>query len=154
LNSLEGVFQFTLKDQSPSTLEEAQDFSYQIERNLEFEDYIYQVNLSQNNNPLESSDKDIIEIEPKLPKILEVKLMPPKRKWRTNFSNINDVLKFQRQHEPSEGLGMATHKKPNFEDSLFVLNTPMLENQDMSVLHLFCHRNEKNIGAYKLSWVS
>jgi hypothetical protein len=27
---------------------------------------------------------------------------------------------------------MATHKKPNFEDSLFVLNTPMLENQDMS----------------------
>jgi hypothetical protein len=27
---------------------------------------------------------------------------------------------------------MATHKKPNFEDSLFVLSTPMLENQDMS----------------------
>jgi hypothetical protein len=27
---------------------------------------------------------------------------------------------------------MATHKKPNFEDSLFVLNTPMLEDQDMS----------------------
>ena len=28
LNSLEGVLQFTLKDRSPSTLEEAQDFSY------------------------------------------------------------------------------------------------------------------------------
>jgi hypothetical protein len=27
---------------------------------------------------------------------------------------------------------MATHKKPNFEDSLFVLNTQILENQDMS----------------------
>jgi hypothetical protein len=27
---------------------------------------------------------------------------------------------------------MSTHKKPNFEDSLFVLNTPMLENKDMS----------------------
>jgi hypothetical protein len=27
---------------------------------------------------------------------------------------------------------MATHKKPNFEDFLFVLNTPMLEDQDMS----------------------
>jgi hypothetical protein len=27
---------------------------------------------------------------------------------------------------------MATHEKPNFEDSLFVSNTQMLENQDMS----------------------
>ena len=27
---------------------------------------------------------------------------------------------------------MATHKKPNFEDSLFVLDTSMLEDQDMS----------------------
>jgi hypothetical protein len=27
---------------------------------------------------------------------------------------------------------MATHKNPNFEDSLFVLNTLMLEDQDMS----------------------
>jgi hypothetical protein len=27
---------------------------------------------------------------------------------------------------------MATHKKPNFEDALFVLDTPMLEDQDMS----------------------
>jgi len=75
LNSLEGVLQFTLKDQSPSTLEEAQDFAYQIERNLEFEDYIHHVNLSHNNNPWESSDEDITEIEPKLPEILEVKLI-------------------------------------------------------------------------------
>jgi hypothetical protein len=30
LNSLEGVLQFTLKDRSPSTLEEAQDFACQI----------------------------------------------------------------------------------------------------------------------------
>jgi hypothetical protein len=27
---------------------------------------------------------------------------------------------------------MATHKKPNFEDSLYVLKTPMIEDQDMS----------------------
>jgi hypothetical protein len=40
LNSLEGVLQFTLKDRSPSTLEEAQDFACRIEQNLEFEDYI------------------------------------------------------------------------------------------------------------------
>jgi hypothetical protein len=27
---------------------------------------------------------------------------------------------------------MGTHKKPNFEDALFVLDTPMLEDQDIS----------------------
>jgi hypothetical protein len=132
LNSLEGVLQFTLEDRSPSTLEEAQDFPCQIERNLEFEDYIHQVNLSHNNNPWDSSDEDITETEPKLPEILEVKLMPPKRKWSTTFSNINNDLNISKQHEPSEDFGMSTHKRPNFVDSLFVLNTPMLENQDVS----------------------
>ena len=58
--------------------------------------------------------------------------MPPKRKWNTAFSNINNVSNILRQHEPSKDLGVASHKKANFEDSLFVLNTPMLENQDMS----------------------
>jgi hypothetical protein len=77
---LEGILQFTLKDRSPSTLEEAQDLAYQIEKNLEFEDYIHQVNLSQNNNPWESSDEDITENEPRLPEILELKPMPLKRK--------------------------------------------------------------------------
>jgi hypothetical protein len=79
-----------------------------------------------------SSDEDMTETEPMLPIILEVKLMPPKRKWSIDFSDINDVLNFSKQYEPYEGLGMATHKKPNFEGSLFVLNTPMLENQGMS----------------------
>jgi hypothetical protein len=58
--------------------------------------------------------------------------MPPKRKWSTAFLGTNNVLNFSRQHEPSKGLGMDTHKKPNFEDSMFVLNIQMLENQDMS----------------------
>jgi hypothetical protein len=132
LNSLEGVLQFTLKDRSPSTLEEAQNFACQIEQNLEFEDYINQVNLSHNNDPKESSNEDVPEAEPKFLEILEVKLMPPKRKWNTAFSNTNNVLNASIQHKPSEDLGMATHKKPNFEDALFVLDTPMLEDQDMS----------------------
>jgi hypothetical protein len=82
-----------------------------------------------NNDPRESSDEDVTEAKPNFPKILEVKLMPPKRKWNIAFSNTNNVLNVSRQHKPSEDLGMATHKKPNFEDSLFVLNTPMLEDQ-------------------------
>jgi hypothetical protein len=132
LNSLEGVLQFTLKDRSPSTLEEAQNFACQIEQNLEFEDYINQVNLLHNNDPKESSDEDVPEAEPKSLEILEVKLMHPKRKWNASFSNTSNVLNVSRQYEPSEDSGMATHKKPNFKDSLFVLNTPMLEDQDMS----------------------
>jgi hypothetical protein len=132
LNSLEGVLQFTLKDRSPSTLEEAQDFAFQIEHNLEFEDYIHEVNLSHNNDPKESSDEDVTEAEPKFLEILEVKLMIPKRKWNTTFSNTNNVLNSLIQHKPSKDLGMATHKKLNFEDALFVLDTPMLEDQDMS----------------------
>jgi hypothetical protein len=58
--------------------------------------------------------------------------MPPKRKWSTSFSNINNVSNVSRQREPFEDLGVATHKKPNFEDSLFFLDTPMLENRYMS----------------------
>jgi hypothetical protein len=45
LSSLEGTLQFTIKDCSPATLEEAQDPAFQIERNLEFEDYIHQRDL-------------------------------------------------------------------------------------------------------------
>jgi hypothetical protein len=132
LNSLEGVLQFTLKDRSPSTLEEEQDLASRIEQKLEFEDYINQDNLSQNNDPKESSNEDVPEAEPKPLEILEVRLMPPKRKWSTTFSNTNNVLNASIQHKPSEDLGMATQKKHNFEDALFVLDTPMLEDQDMS----------------------
>jgi hypothetical protein len=102
LNSLEGVLQFTLKDRPPSTLEEAQDFACQIEKNLEFENYIHQIIFSHNNDPRESSDEDVTRAELKFPEILEVKLMPPKRKWNTTFSNTSNVLNVSRQHEPSE----------------------------------------------------
>jgi hypothetical protein len=132
LNSLEGVLQFTLKDRSPSTLEEAQDLASRIEQKLEFEDYINQDNLSHNNDPKESSNEDVPEAEPKPLEILEVRLMPPKRKWSTTFSKTNNVLNASIQHKPSEDLGMATQKKHNFEDALFVLDTLMLEDQDMS----------------------
>jgi hypothetical protein len=132
LNSLEGMLQFTLKDRSPSTLEEAQDLASRIEQKLEFEDYINQVNPSHSNDPKESSNEDVLKAEPKPLEVFEVRLMPPKRKWSTTFSNTNNVMNALIQHKPSEDLGMATQKKPNFEDALFVLDTPMLEDQDMS----------------------
>jgi hypothetical protein len=132
LNLLEGMLQFTLKDQSPSMLEEAQDLASRIEQKLQFEDYINQVNPSHSNDPKESSNEDVLEAEPKPLEVLEVRLMPPKRKWSVAFSNTNNVMNALIQHKPSEDLGMATQKKPDFEDALFVLDTPMLEDQDMS----------------------
>jgi hypothetical protein len=129
VNSLEGMLQFTLKDRSPSTLEEAQDLASRIEQKLESEDYINQANLLHNNDPKESSNEDVPEAEPKPLEILEVRLMPPKRKWSIAFSKTNDVLNASK---PSEDLGMVTQKIHNFQDALFILDTPMLEDQDLS----------------------
>jgi hypothetical protein len=69
--------------------------------------------------------------------------MPPKRKWSTAFPNTNNVLNASIQHEPSKDLGMATQKKHNFEDALFVLDTPMLEDQDMSEADKFEETNPR-----------
>jgi hypothetical protein len=70
LNSLGGLLQSTLKDRSPSTLEEAQDLAYKIEKNIKFEDYICQVNLSCNNDLWDTSDA--LVVEPETPKVFEV----------------------------------------------------------------------------------
>jgi hypothetical protein len=65
---------------------------------------------------------------------LELENNALQRKWSVGFSNMKDALNFSRQHEPYEGLSMATREKPNFEDSLFILTTPnqIQESQDMS----------------------
>jgi hypothetical protein len=101
LNSLEGILQFTLRDRSPSTLEEAQYLAYQIERNLEFEDYIYQVNLSRSDDLLDPGDEFVTE--PKLPEIFQVELTPPKRKWSFSHTHVQDRLlqEFPVEIEPS-----------------------------------------------------
>ena len=78
LNSLEGVLQFNLRDRLPSTLEEAQDLAYQIERNLEFEDYICHINFSRKDD-LKDPDDGVVT-GPELLEILQVELTPPKRK--------------------------------------------------------------------------
>jgi hypothetical protein len=46
LSSLEGTLQFEVRDRSPTTLEEAQDMAFQIERNLDFDDFIEQRNMN------------------------------------------------------------------------------------------------------------
>jgi hypothetical protein len=82
--------QFTLRDRSPSTLEEAQDLAYQIEKNLEFEEHICQVNPSPGNDILDPSDDSITET--KLPEVFQVEPMPLKRKWSFSHAHLQGSL--------------------------------------------------------------
>jgi hypothetical protein len=89
LDSLEGLLQFTLKDRSPSTLEEAQDLAYQIDRNLEFEEYICQINLSCSDDLWDTGDA--LVAEPEAPRIFEVEFTPPKRKWSFSHTDAQNT---------------------------------------------------------------
>jgi hypothetical protein len=97
LDSLEGTLQFTLKHRLLSSLDEAQDFSYQIEENLRFEDSIHQINLLYNNDSWEPNNEGIVETEPNLPEILEVESSAYPRKWSTRSTNIQDVSLFSQE---------------------------------------------------------
>jgi hypothetical protein len=142
LNSLEGILQFTLKDRSPSTLEEAQDFSYQIEENLKFEDYIHQVNLCTITTPGDLVMKIITETEPNLPEILEVKPMVLKRKWSTSHTNVQDVPLWEPPMEVEPFQDIFPHKNEEIEASL-----PQIYKDDLlEEVSLFVHQVE-NVGS-------
>jgi hypothetical protein len=95
---LEGIFQFTLKHWSPSTLDEEQYFSSQIEENLKFEDSLHQIKLLYNNDPCGSNDEVITESEPNLLYLLEVKpsALP---KWSTHSTNMQYVSLFSQEKD-------------------------------------------------------
>jgi hypothetical protein len=86
LSSLEGTLQFNVKDRSPTTLEEAQDLAFQIERNLDFDDYIHQRNLTQNCELWDPGNEPMVKPEP--PRILQVELAPTKRKWSLSHESV------------------------------------------------------------------
>jgi hypothetical protein len=124
LSSLKGILHFKVKDRSPATLEEAQELAFEVERSLEFDDFIEERNMYF--EPWNPDDESAPE--PENPSILQVELAPGKRKWSTAFSKTDDVLNASK---PSKDLGMVTQKIHNFEDALFILDTPMLEDQDL-----------------------
>jgi hypothetical protein len=84
LSSLEGSLHFNVKDRSPTTLEEAQDLAFEVERNLDFDDYIQQRNL--NCEVWDSGDEPMAE--PEDPSILQVELAPTKRKWSLSHESV------------------------------------------------------------------
>jgi hypothetical protein len=73
LFSLEGDLHFKVKDQSPTTLEEAQELAFEVERKLEFEESIM------NFEAWDPGDEPMLE--PEDPSILQVELPHTKRKW-------------------------------------------------------------------------
>jgi hypothetical protein len=81
LNSLEGILQFSLKNQFPTSLEEAQDVSFQIEENIKFNDSIHQVNFFNNDDIWEMNKESMGGLEHKLKEILEEENNTFPRKW-------------------------------------------------------------------------
>jgi hypothetical protein len=113
LSSLEETLQFNVKDRSPTTLEEAQDMAFQIERNLDFDDYIEQRNL--NCELWDPGNEPMAEPEP--PSILQVELAPAKRKW--SLSHKSDIPSQEpplKKAHPEDKDWDASHK--NLEPSL------------------------------------
>jgi hypothetical protein len=73
LSSLEGDLHFEVKSRSPTTLEEAQELAFEIERKLDFEEFVMNC---------ESWDPgDELMLEPEDPSILQIELPHTKRKW-------------------------------------------------------------------------
>jgi hypothetical protein len=123
LSSLEGTLQFNIKDRSPTTLEEAQDLAFQIERNLDFDDYIQQRNLTQNCELWDPSNEPIVKPEP--PRILQNELAPAKRKWSLSHESVvsSQEPPLKRGH-PEDEVGDVSPKniEPNLPEdfSLFI----------------------------------
>jgi hypothetical protein len=73
LSSLEGDLHFEVKSRSPTTLEEAQELAFEIERKLDFEESIMNLEAwDPVNEPM---------LEPEEPSIFQVELPHTKRKW-------------------------------------------------------------------------
>jgi ribonuclease HI len=73
LFSLEGDLHFEVKCRSPATLEEAQELAFELERKLDFEESVMNIETwGPVNEPV---------LEPEEPKILQVRLPHAKRKW-------------------------------------------------------------------------
>jgi hypothetical protein len=60
--------------------------AFQIERNLDFDDYIHQRNLTQNCELWDPGNEPMVKPEP--PRILQVELAPTKRKWSLSHEGV------------------------------------------------------------------
>jgi hypothetical protein len=93
--------QFRIKDKSPTTLEEAQELAFEIERNLDFEEFVEERIMN-----CESWDPgDEPMPEPENPSVLQVELAPTKRKWSLSQSNTSSQEPPLKKTHPEDEVG-------------------------------------------------
>jgi hypothetical protein len=110
---LEGTLQFEVKQRSPTTLEEAQELAFEIERKLDFEEILMNC---------ESRDPgDEPMLEPEDPSILQIELPHTKRKWSL----------FQDDTSPQEPPLKKTHPEDEICDTFEELDPDHV--QDLSL---------------------
>jgi hypothetical protein len=119
LFTLEGNLQLRIKDKSPTTLEEAQELAFEIERKLDFEEFVEERIMN-----CESWDPgDEPMPEPEDPSVLQIELAHTKRKWslfQDNTSSQEPPLK--KTHPEDEVCGTSEELDPDHvqDFSLFI----------------------------------
>jgi hypothetical protein len=144
LFTLEGTLQFEVKQRSPTTLEEAQDMAFQIERKLDFEDFVEE--RSMDCEPWDPGNKNTSEPEP--PSILQAEPAPAKRKW--SISPNSDISPqeppLKKNHPKDEGCDASKglDLNPVQDFSLFInqVGDPMPKNHDFKPFYVSLQVND------------
>jgi hypothetical protein len=113
--TLEETLQFEVKQRSPTTLEEAQELAFEIERKLDFEEFLM------NCESWDPGDKPMLE--PEGPSILQIELPHTKRKWSLSQDDVSpQEPPLKRTHPEDEVCGtyeeLGTNQVQDF--SLFI----------------------------------
>jgi hypothetical protein len=141
---LEGTLQFRVKDRSPTTLEEAQELAFEIERNFDFDDFIEERNM--NCEPWDPGEEPVPELEN--PSVLQVEPAPAKRKWST--SPDGDVSPqeppLKKTHPKDEGYDVSKRLdlNPVQDFSLFInqVGDPTPKNHDFKPFYVSLRVND------------
>jgi ribonuclease HI len=142
LSSLEETLQFRVRDRSPITLEEAQELAFEIERNLDFDDFIEERNL--NCETWDPGDELVSELEHT--SVLQVELAHAKRKWSISNDISPQEPPLKKNHpkgeycDTSEGLDL----NPVQEFPLFInqVGDPNPENRDFKPFYVSLRIND------------
>jgi hypothetical protein len=73
----------------------------------------------------------MIELEPYLPKILEIEYSAYPRKWSTSFTNMEDASLFSQQNEPPEDIEPTQDMFGAHEDEEIEYSLPQIYEDDI-----------------------
>jgi hypothetical protein len=125
-------------------LEEAQDMAFQIERNLDFDDFIEQGNM--NCEPWDPGNEPFPDPGP--PSILQVELAPTKRKWslthKSDISSQEPPLKKVHPKDEGRDASKSLDPKPIQDFSLFIhqVGDPIPKNREFKPFYVSLRIND------------